>query len=114
MSRRNNRQKVEEKPVDYLDELVNTSITQQTKKQKATLEVVEESIPDPIPEPVEDKSYNVKVMYPALRIRQAPSTQAEVIGIIADEGIYKIIDEVNGFGKIDENKWIMLSYTKII
>ena len=105
MSRRNNRQKVEEKPVDYLDDLVNTSITQSIEEPEVT-EVIAE-------EPVINKSYNVKVMHPSLRIRHAPNTQAEVVGLITDQGIYTILDEVNGWGMIGENKWIMLSYTQI-
>ena len=59
-------------------------------------------------------TYVVKVTHPALRVRRAPNTQAEVIEVIHDEGNYKILDEVNGWGKIGENKWIMLSYTEII
>lgn len=105
MSRRNNRQKVEEKPVDYLDDLVNTSITQSIEEPEVT-EVIAE-------EPVINKSYNVKVMHPSLRIRHAPNTQAEIVGLITDQGIYTILDEVNGWGMIGENKWIMLSYTQI-
>lgn len=105
MSRRNNRQKVEEKPVDYLDDLVNTSITQSIEEPEVT-EVIAE-------EPVINKSYNVKVMHPSLRIRRAPNTQAEIVGLITDQGIYTILDEVNGWGMIGENKWIMLSYTQI-
>lgn len=105
MSRRNNRQKVEEKPVDYLDDLVNTSITQSIEEPEVTEVIVEE--------PVVNKSYNVKVMHPSLRIRRAPNTQAEVVGLITDQGIYTILDEVNGWGMIGENKWIMLSYTQI-
>ena len=105
MSRRNNRQKVEEKPVDYLDDLVNTSIKQSIEEPEVT-EVIAE-------EPVIDKSYNVKVIHPSLRIRRAPNTQAEIVGLITDQGIYTILDEVNGWGMIGENKWIMLSYTQI-
>ena len=105
MSRRNNRQKVEEKPVDYLDDLVNTSITQPIEEPEVT-EIIAE-------EPIIDKSYNVKVIHPSLRIRRAPNTQAEVVGLITDQGIYTILDEVNGWGMIGENKWIMLSYTQI-
>lgn len=58
--------------------------------------------------------YKVKVTHPALRIRRAPNTQAEVVDVIRDEGIYEILDEANGWGMIDENKWIMLSYTEIV
>ena len=46
--------KSEEKPVDYLDDLVNSTIS------------------EPI-EVVEDKSYMVKVTHPSLRIRRAPN-----------------------------------------
>ena len=105
MSRRNNRQKVEEKPVDYLDDLVNTSITQSIEEPEVTEVTIEE--------PVVDKSYKVKVIHPSLRIRRAPNTQAEIVGLITDQGIYTILDEVNGWGMIGENKWIMLSYTQI-
>ena len=104
MSRRNNRQKVEEKPVDYLDDLDNTSITQSIEEPEVTEVIAEEPV---------DKSYNVKVIHPSLRIRRAPNTQAEVVGLITDQGIYTILDEVNGWGMIGENKWIMLSYTQI-
>ena len=106
MSRRNNRQKVEDKPVDYLDDLINASITQSIEEP----EEIQEEI---IEEPVVNKSYRVKVTHPSLRIRRAPNTQAEVVGLITDEGIYTILDEVNGWGMIEENKWIMLSYTQI-
>ena len=122
MSRRNNRQKVEEKPVDYLDDLVNTSIIQPIKEEKTSIIneepiVVEETGPRG-PAGVngltnEKFEYKVKVIHPSLRIRRAPNTQAEVVGLITDQGIYTILDEVNGWGMIEENKWIMLSYTQI-
>ena len=126
MSRRNNRPKVEEKPIesiDYLEDLVNTSIAQPVETQK------EPSIIAEAPVTVEESAprgaagvngltnekfeYKVKVLHPSLRIRRAPNTQAEVVGLITDQGIYTILDEVNGWGMIDENKWIMLSYTQI-
>ena len=66
-----------------------------------------------IKKPVKKTLYKVKITHPALRVRRAPNIQAEVIDVIRDEGIYEILDEVNGWGKIDENKWIMLSYTEI-
>lgn len=123
MSRRNNRQKVEEKPVDYLDDLVNTSITQSIEEQKETPIINEEPIvveetgqrgPAGVNGLTNEKlEYKVKVMHPSLRIRRAPNTQAEVVGLITDQGIYTILDEVNGWGMIGENKWIMLSYTQI-
>lgn len=92
---RKSKPKKEEKPVDFLD----------TFNQ--------EKVEAPIQEP-EDTSYKVKVTHPSLRIRRAPNLQAEIVGLITDQGIYTILDEANGWGKIDENKWIMLSYTQII
>ena len=123
MSRRNNRQKVEEKPVDYLDDLVNTSITESIKEQKEAPIINEEPIviEESAPRGVagingltnEKFEYKVKIIHLSLRIRRAPNTQAEIVGLITDQGVYTILDEVNGWGMIDENKWIMLSYTQI-
>ena len=66
-----------------------------------------------VKKPTKKALYKVKITHPALRIRRAPNIQAEVVDVIRDEGIYEILDEANGWGKIDENKWIMLSYTEI-
>lgn len=101
MSRKNNRQKMEEKPVDYLDELMNTPIIEEPTEEIKIDEIIKKP------------TYKVKVIHPSLRIRRAPNTQAEVVGLITDQGIYTILDEVNGWGMIGENKWIMLSYTQI-
>lgn len=64
--------------------------------------------------PEEPKGYTIKVTHPSLRMRVAPSTQAEIVGHICDQGIYKIVDEVNGWGKLENGNWIMLTYTKAI
>lgn len=64
-------------------------------------------------EPV-DNSFIVKVTHPSLRIRRAPNASAEVVGRITDQGKYKIIDQVNGWGKLESGNWIMLSYTEIV
>lgn len=61
-----------------------------------------------------DFTYKVKVTHPSLRMRCAPNTQAEVYGLITDQGIYEIVDEVNGWGLLRNGYWIMLSYTEII
>lgn len=55
--------------------------------------------------------YKVKVNHPALRIRTAPSLQANPIDLITDQGIYEIFDEVNGWGQLENDNWIMLAYT---
>lgn len=61
-----------------------------------------------------DNSFTVKVTHPSLRIRRAPNTSAEIVRLITDQGKYKIIDQVNGWGKLEDGNWIMLSYTEIV
>lgn len=56
--------------------------------------------------------FTVKVTHPSLRMRKAPTTQAEIVGLITDEGLYKIIDEANGWGQLENGNWIMLTYTQ--
>lgn len=60
------------------------------------------------------KTYFVKVTHPSLRRRRAPALSGEEVGLITDQGIYKIFDEVNGWGKLENGDWIMLSYTKVV
>ena len=55
--------------------------------------------------------YKIRVNHPCLCVRKGPSTDYEQVGLIVDRGIYKVLDEENGFGKIGEDQWIMLSYT---
>lgn len=57
--------------------------------------------------------YTVKVTHPSLRRRSAPNLQADVLGLIQDQGYYPIYEEVNGWGKLEDGSWIMLSYTQI-
>jgi hypothetical protein len=85
--------KMEEQPMDFLDSF---------------------NIEAPIEEPAVNNTYKVKVTHPSLRIRRAPNLQAEVVDTIRDQGYYTILDEVNGWGKIGDDKWIMLSYTEIV
>lgn len=58
--------------------------------------------------------YKVKVTHPSLRRRNAPALSGQEVGLITDQGIYEIFDEVNGWGKLENGDWIMLSYTKVI
>ena len=57
--------------------------------------------------------YKVQVTHPSLRRRRAPNLQAKVTGLITDKGYYEIFDEANGWGKLENGDWIMLSYTQI-
>ena len=110
---RKNRQKPEEKPVDFLDQFGTPTIIEEPKVEQQII-VEKQTAPEKpiIPEP--PKTYKVKVTHPSLRMRHAPNTQAEVYDLITDQGIYTIIDEVNGWGQLENGYWIMLSYTEIV
>lgn len=71
-------------------------------------EEVQPIIPEP-PKPI--KLYSIKVNHPSLRKRRGPSATEETVGLITDEGIYDIYTEENGWGKLEDNTWIMLAYT---
>lgn len=60
------------------------------------------------------QTYFVKVTHPSLRRRRAPALSGEEVGLITDQGIYEIFDEVNGWGKLENGDWIMLSYTQVV
>lgn len=113
---RKNRQKPEGKPVDFLDQFGTTTIIEEPKIEEPKIE--EESGPRG-PRGVngvtgEKFKYKVRVTHPSLRMRYAPNTQAEVYGLITDQGIYTITEEVNGWGLLENGYWIMLSYTEIV
>lgn len=70
------------------------------------------------PEPF--KSYVVRITHPALNIRRGPGTKYTKDGTIRDRGLYTIIDEQDGWGKLKSSlsagydRWICLDYTKKI
>lgn len=56
--------------------------------------------------------YKVKVMTDILNIRDSASTEYRINGCIRDCGIYTIVEEKNGFGKLLSGAgWICLNYT---
>ena len=56
-------------------------------------------------------AYRVKVMTDALNIRSGPGVNYSVVGCIKDCGVYTIVDEKNGFGKLKSGAgWISLQY----
>lgn len=62
--------------------------------------------------PIATQTYKVKVLVDALNIRSGPGTQHKINGCIRDCGVYTIVDEENGFGRLKSGKgWISLSYT---
>ena len=58
--------------------------------------------------------YSVKVIHPSLRRRSAPEAKDNVVGLISDQGVYDIYAEVGGWGKLEDDTWIMLQYTEKI
>ena len=59
------------------------------------------------------KPYLVKVSASALNIRKGAGTSYPVVGCIGDKGIYTIVAEDNGWGKLKSGAgWISLAYTK--
>lgn len=68
----------------------------------------------PVPsKTAEFKPYLVKVTTPALNIRKGAGTNFGVTGVIRDQGVYTIVEENNGWGKLKSGAgWISLSYTK--
>ena len=57
--------------------------------------------------------YLVKVTATALNIRKGAGTNYGVVGCIKDKGVYTIVEEKNGWGKLKSGAgWISLSYTQ--
>lgn len=60
-------------------------------------------------------AYKVKVTASALNIRSGPGTNNKVVGVIRDRGVYTIVDEKSGWGKLKSGAgWISLKYCKKI
>ena len=58
-------------------------------------------------------SYKVKVTTSALNIRSGPGTNNKIVGVIRDRGVYTIVDEKSGWGKLKSGAgWISLKYCK--
>jgi hypothetical protein len=57
--------------------------------------------------------YLVKVTSDSLNIYKGASTNTAVVGCIKDKGVYTIVDEVGGFGKLKSGAgWIELKNTQ--
>lgn len=60
-------------------------------------------------------SYKVRVTASALNVRKGPGTNYGIVTTIRDKGVYTIVDESNGWGKLKSGAgWISLNYTKKI
>lgn len=81
-----------------------------TYKKPAPVATVEQ-------EPIQQKPISlgkVKVTHPCLRRRVGPSTDSQVLSLITDFGVFNIFEEKDGWGKLEDGSWIMLSFTKKI
>ena len=59
--------------------------------------------------------FRVQVTTGALNVRSGPSAGYKVTTVIRDKGIYTIVDQKDGFGKLKSGAgWISLAYTKKI
>jgi hypothetical protein len=58
-------------------------------------------------------NYRVKITATVLNIRKGPGTSYAVTGQIKDKGVYTIVQESNGWGKLKSGAgWISLTYAK--
>lgn len=80
-----------------------TTTTKETRKETKTKETKKET---------KIKEYQVKVTASALNIRKGPGTNYGIDGVIYKNGVYTIVEEKDGFGKLKSGAgWIMLKYT---
>lgn len=64
---------------------------------------------------VSSTPYKVRVNTDSLNIRKGAATSYDKVGAITDRGIYTIVEEKNGWGKLKSGAgWISLSYCKKI
>lgn len=88
--------------------LYKRKLQRKNENEQIQQPIVEETPTDTAPAPC----FKVKVTHPSLRIRRAPSLSAEVVGLITNFGVYDIYDTLDGWGKLADETWIMLKYTK--
>lgn len=75
--------------------------------------VTKSNVPDVDKDPTPMKPYLIKVTADELNIRSGPGISYRVLGSIKDKGVYTIIEENNGWGKLKSKVgWISLYYTK--
>ena len=60
-------------------------------------------------------SFRVRVIADSLNYRAGSGVQYKINGVIKDQGVYTIIDQKNGWGKLKSGAgWINLKYTKSV
>ena len=79
------------------------------KKIGAAAQPSESLIPAPAPAKI---PYIARITVDNLNIRSGPGTSYSIVGTIRDRGLYTIVDEENGWGKLKSGVgWISLKYT---
>ena len=58
--------------------------------------------------------FRVRVTVPSLNVRFQPSTSAKIVAVLTNYPENDILEVKDGFGRIGDNSWIMLRYTKKI
>lgn len=81
-------------------------IDDEIKEQSIKKEPKPELKPEPLPK--------VRVTAPNLRKRLAPSEKGQVIGYITDHGTFQLKEIKDGWGRLEDGAWIMLSFTEKI
>lgn len=71
-------------------------------------------IEKPVEKPKSDfQPYKVKVTANCLNIRKEPNAKSKKVGEITDKGVYTIVEEKEGWGKLKSGAgWISLKYVK--
>ena len=97
-------------PGDWLmsrmDDYVNKVNSKLTSEVKPVAHKINSNTNNKLP-------YKVKVTADALKYRKGPGTNYGVNGTITNKGIYTIVKESNGWGKLKSGSgWISLKYTK--
>lgn len=103
-------------PGDYLYEC-HGAIAAEVNRRLKGAQPTPAPKPEPAPTTPVTKSYLVKVTADALNYRTGPATSYPIVGVIRDHGVYTIIAEQNGWGKLKsstaaQERWISLKYTK--
>lgn len=86
---------------------MDENFIQVTDEMEEPVFVAEEPVIIEQPSPI----FTVKVTHPSLRVRSAPSANAEVVRFITDGGLYDIFAADGEWGQLADGNWIMLTFT---
>lgn len=87
---------------------MDENFIQVTDEMDEPVVVIEEPVIVEQPTPI----FKVKVTHPSLRMRRAPSKDAEVAGLITDMEQYDIFAVEGEWGQLANGNWIMLSFAQ--